>query len=169
MNVTDTFHNRPPRRLMAASFLLAMLFDFIPLSGELFRWLPELTALILFYWMINRPQNVSIGTAFAVGLLVDVGTAAPLGQHALAYMFSGYLIIRNLRQITLYSYGIQAVAVGFALMAGEIVLVLIRLRFDHRFSGWLTFLAPFTGALLWPLLNKIMVSIQNFRTVRRRR
>lgn len=167
MNNTENFYNRTPKRMILVSFLLAMLLDFIPLSGDLFHWLPEFTALILFFWVINRPQNISIGTAFLIGLLVDIGTAAPLGQHALAYMFSSYLLIRNLRQITLYNYGIQAVSVGIALLTSEIVLTLIRLRFDRQFNGWLAFLSPFIGALLWPLLNKIMVSVQNFRPLRR--
>ncbi|MCG7659685.1 rod shape-determining protein MreD [Neisseriaceae bacterium CCUG 44465] len=167
MNESETFYHKIPKKLIYISFILAILVDFIPLSGSLFYWLPEFTALILMYWAINRPQNVGIGTAFILGLLIDIGIAAPLGEHALAYIFSLYLVIHNRRQIVLYNYGIQAIVVFAALMCSEIILTLIRLHFTHHFNGWTTFLAPFVGALLWPLLNKIMVSILNFYYLRR--
>lgn len=167
MSDNDNFYSRVPLRLIYFSFALAMMLDFIPFSGNLFYWLPEFTAMMLYYWMINRPQSVDIGTAFVLGLLMDIGTASPLGQHALAYIFSAYLIVRSRRQIVLYNYGLQAVAVATALMVSELILVGVRLRIDHRFAGWLTFLSPFIGALLWPMLNKIMVTILNFRQLRR--
>ncbi|MDK4529605.1 rod shape-determining protein MreD [Kingella kingae] len=164
---SENFYSRIPKHLIYISFAVAMLLDFIPLSSDLFHWLPEFTAMMLMYWLINRPQSVDIGTAFLLGLLTDIGVAAPLGQHALSYMFSAYLIIRNRRQIVLHNYGIQAVVVFVALLCNEVVLTLVRLRFTHHFSGWLVFLSPLVGALLWPLLNKIMVSILNFRYLRR--
>lgn len=164
---SENFYSRIPKHLIYISFVFAMLIDFIPLSSSLFYWLPEFTAMMLMYWLINRPQSVDIGTAFVLGLLADIGTAAPLGQHALAYMFSAYLIIRNRRQIVLYNYGMQAIIVFAALLCNEIILTLVRLRVTHHFSGWLVFLSPFIGALLWPLLNKVMVSILNFRYLRR--
>lgn len=160
-------YSRIPLRLIYISFAITMMLDFIPFSGSLFYWLPEFTAMMLYYWLIKRPQSVDIGTAFILGLLVDIGTAAPLGQHALAYIASAYLIIRNRRQLVIHNYGLQAVMVAVALMLSELILEGVRLRFDHRFSGWLTFLSPFIGAMLWPMLNKIMVSILNFRQLRR--
>ena len=74
----EDFHNRISKRLIAATFAVAMLLDFMPFSSDGFFWLPEFTALMLLYWAINRPQSVGVGTAFVVGMLTDIGTAAPL-------------------------------------------------------------------------------------------
>lgn len=167
MENKENFYNRVPKRLIYISFLAMMLIDFIPLPGSLFYWLPEFTAMMLYYWLINRPQSVDIGTAFVLGVLVDIGTASLLGQHALAYIFSSYVIIRARRQIILYNYGAQAILVGVALMVNESILAGVRWRFEYQFAGWLLFLSPFIGALLWPLLNKVMVAILNFRQLRR--
>jgi rod shape-determining protein MreD len=38
--------------------------------------------------------------------------------------------------------------------------------YDHRFSGWAGFIAPFVGALLWPLLSKMMLGMLNSRRLR---
>ena len=166
MTETENFYSRIPKRLIYLSFAVAILLDFIPFSGGLFYWLPEFTAMMLMYWLINRPQNVDIGTAFILGLLLDVGTAAPLGEHALAYILSAFMIVSNRRQVVLYNYGMQSIVVFTALMCNEIVLTLVRLRVTHHFGGWIFFLSPVVGALLWSLLNKIMVSILNFYYLR---
>ena len=159
----EDFHNRVPKRIIVSSFIIAMLLDFMPFPAETFFWLPEFTALALLYWVINRPQIVGVGWAFVIGILVDIGTAAPLGQHALSYMLITFLVLQQQRQIILYSYGFQAVAVLGALLCNQFILMLIRLMHDHRFTDWLGFTAPFIGALLWPLLSKIMLTILNSR------
>ena len=116
MTESETLYSKIPKRLIYISFLLAILIDFIPLSGSLFHWLPEFTALMLMYWIINRPQNVGIGIAFLLGLLMDIGTNAALGGHALAYIVAAYLVIQNRRQIVLYHYGVQPVVIFAALL-----------------------------------------------------
>ena len=148
MTESETLYSKIPKRLIYISFLLAILIDFIPLSGSLFHWLPEFTALMLMYWIINRPQNVDIGTAFILGLLMDIG-------------------IQSRRQIVLYHYGVQAVVIFAALLCSEMILTVVRWRYTHHFYGWTVFLSPVVGALLWPLLNKIMVSLLNFLNSRR--
>lgn len=162
----EDFHNRISKRLIAATFAVAMLLDFMPFSSDGFFWLPEFTALMLLYWAINRPQSVGVGTAFVMGMLTDIGTAAPLGQHALSYMLITFLVQQRQRQIILYNYGFQAVAVLGALLCNQLILMLIRLMYDHRFSGWAGFIAPFVGALLWPLLSKMMLGMLNSRRLR---
>lgn len=167
MNQYEDFYNRAPTKLILLSFIVAMVVDFIPFSGSLY-WLPELTALTLIYWLIHRPNNISIGTAFLVGLLMDIGTLSALGAHSLAYMLSGYMIILNHRQFVMRNYGFQAALVWFALACNELILALIRFMAEQRFSGWLILLAPCLGALLWPMLNKLMLSLMNLRRRKRR-
>ena len=41
----DDFHNRIPKRLIAATFAASLLFDLIPFPAALSFWLPEMTAL----------------------------------------------------------------------------------------------------------------------------
>lgn len=43
----EDFHNRISKRLIAATFAVAMLLDFMPFSSDGFFWLPEFTALML--------------------------------------------------------------------------------------------------------------------------
>ena len=63
-----------PLRIVIGSFLMAILLDFMPFPFDVFFWLPELTALALLYWVMYLPNRIGMGTAFLIGLLVDVGT-----------------------------------------------------------------------------------------------
>ena len=169
MNDFDNFHNRTPTRLIFISFILALLLDLMPFGAYTTFWLPEFTAMVLLYWTINRPQSIGITAAFITGLLIDIGTASLLGQHALAYIIMIFLVKKYQRQITMHSYDWQAVAVCFALCINQFALLLIRLVYHHNLpaSSWLGFIAPFVGAFLWPLLNKLMLVVLNFRRLRR--
>ncbi|MDO4877837.1 MAG: rod shape-determining protein MreD [Neisseria sp.] len=159
----NDFYNRLPKGMIASSFAVALLIDLMPFPVESYAWLPEWTAMMLLYWTINRPQTVGIITAFSCGILLDIGITSLLGLHALSYMLMTFFIHKYQRYIVLQSYGFQAVAVFVALMGNQIFLMLARLLYTHRLTGWLGLLAPLIGALLWPMLNKIMLSVSNLR------
>ena len=158
----DDFYNRIPKRLIGATFAVSLLFDLIPFPAHLSFWLPEATALTLLYWALNRPQSVGIVTAFVCGLLIDIGIAAPLGRHALAYILMVFFIQKYQRFIVLQSYAFQTVAVLLALAGSHIVLILLHLIADHRLTGLPGLLAPVVGALAWPMLNKLMLALLHF-------
>ncbi len=167
MTELDHLSSRTSRRFVWTCFLLALLLDLIPLPAKEFFWLPEVTALMLLYWLLHRPDMVNLGTAFMVGLLLDIGSSSPLGQHALAYTVSGYFVLQQQRQASQYDSGLQALIVLAALLCNQIVMIVVRLFHDQLFIGWLYLVPPFLGALLWPLFNKVMVQVLNFRRQRR--
>ena len=86
MNDFDDSYRAMPVGVIAASFAVTMLVDFMPFPFDVFFWLPELTALMLLYWSMHHPQRVGMGIAFLLGLIVDAATAATLGLHALSHL-----------------------------------------------------------------------------------
>ncbi|WP_416190761.1 rod shape-determining protein MreD [Neisseria sp. CCUG12390] len=162
----DSFH-AVPAGLVVVTFIVAMLLDFMPFPFEAFFWLPELTALTLLYWVLQRPHAVGMGAAFAVGLLVDIGTAASLGLHALSYTVMVFFVLSHHRQIMLYGHLMQILIILAALLCNQAVLVAVRLFLNHQVITWQSFIAPFIGALLWPLLSQLMLVMINFSRSRR--
>lgn len=154
-----------PKRMVIFSFILALLFDFIPFPPLLDRLLPETTAVFVIYWILHRPQWIGIGMAFLFGLTVDIGTQTVLGQHALAYTVMAFLIDRKRRKIVLDSFGIQAVTVFGALLLTQILLGLLAL-FQHQqdFALWPMLFSSTLAGLCWPLLNKGMLALSRLRS-----
>lgn len=153
----DNLHRHIRTRYLLLSLAAALLLDFIPFPPAIATWLPEWTALMTLYWALYRPQNIGIGAAFIIGLLFDIGTATPLGLHALGFMTAVYLIQQNHNQILIYSYGLQSLVILGALLLINLIAVIIHLFASHQFVGWPIFLPSFISALLWPLLNKLML------------
>lgn len=156
-----------PKRLVAISFLLVLLVDFIPVSAPWVYPLPEFTLILLAYWMLHRPQLIGIGVAFCVGLLLDIGTNSLLGQHGLAYTVAAFLIDRKRRQIALNSFGWQAVAIAGVVLSSQMVIFLVNLFQQQQFSLWRLWLPSVTTGLLWPQLNNMMLAFAHYRRTRK--
>lgn len=166
MTEMDEFRGATPKRLVVLSFFLTLLLDFIPLPAPLAYILPEASAIFLIYWLLHRPQFIGIGAAFLLGLLMDIGTNSALGQHALAYTVTAFLIQHKQRQIVLYSFSLQAVAVALALLVCQSVSTLVTL-FQQQQPDWLAIgLPPLFAGLIWPLLNKMMLALAHYRRTR---
>lgn len=165
MSQLKDFYIRIPKKLIFISFVVGLMLDFIPVSTTL-AWLPDITLLILIYWLANCPHYINLGVGFILGLLIDIGTTFSLGGHALAYILSAYVIIINHRQFGIQNYGFQAVLVLLALTLSEVVLMAIHFIDNQRFVGWTALFAPLTGAIMWLPLNKLMNSFLHSQRLR---
>lgn len=165
MSQLKEFYVRIPKKLIFISFILGMVVDFTSISQTL-HWLPDITLLILIYWLATCPQYINLGLSFVVGLLVDVGTTSPLGSHTLAYILAAYPIIMNHRQFGVQNYGFQAVLVLLAISLAEVVLVLVSWWSANKLPDWSILAAPVVGAVLWLVINKLLTGLiysQRFR------
>jgi rod shape-determining protein MreD len=135
--------------------LLALLLTAVRLPAdtpELLSWLrPEWSAIVLLYWVMAVPQQVGMGTAWVLGLLVDSLTGSLLGLHALGFVLVAFVGLSLYERLRMYSLFQQAfivfVAIGLARLLGFWVDVLT------RGASWtpMILLPALTSALLWPM------------------
>ncbi|SCK10983.1 rod shape-determining protein MreD [Vogesella sp. LIG4] len=145
------------RRFITLTFAIALLLELMPLPVGSTRWLPDFVAMLILYWALNQPRRIGIGMAFLLGLITDVATTGLFGQHALAYSITAYLVLLRQRQLVMFNLGQQALVILAMLEANQLIMVLARLATGAAFVGWSYFLPPLVGALLWPLLNKLLL------------
>ncbi|MFC3532669.1 rod shape-determining protein MreD [Vogesella facilis] len=145
------------RRFITLTFTIALLLELLPLPVGSTRWLPDVVAILILHWAINQPRRIGVGMAFLIGLITDVATAGLFGQHALAYSITAYLVQLRQRQLVMFNLGQQALVILALLQANQVIMVLVRLASGAAFIGWGYFLPPLVGALLWPLLNKLLL------------
>jgi rod shape-determining protein MreD len=153
------------RRFITLTFALALLMELLPLPIGSTRWLPDFVGLLLLYWAINQPSRVGIGMGFLIGLIVDVSTNSLFGQHALAYSVTTYLILLRQRQLVMFNLGQQALVVLTMMLANQLIMALIRMALGSAFVGASYFLPPLIGALLWPLLTKLLLLPYRHHTI----
>lgn len=164
MTEFETTQRLAPKHFIIVSLIITMLLDFIPLSPTWFFWLPDFSLLLLIYWTLNRPQLIGLTWAFIIGLLKDIALFTLLGQHALAYTITIFIIRHYQPLITLHGYGVQSLIVLFALLSNIGILFFTQLIHNQSADGIWYFLSAITGAFLWPLLNKIMLSRAHYHS-----
>ena len=138
--------------VIAISFLLAFLLADTPVPGWLGRFWPDWVAMVLIYWCMALPHRIGMGVGWLVGLLVDAGRGALLGQHALAFATMAYLTLQTYRRIRVFSLWRQASSVLIFLLIEQVLVFWISgvIGYPPR-DGW--YLAPTVGGMvLWPLL-----------------
>ncbi|MBE0620105.1 MAG: rod shape-determining protein MreD [Burkholderiales bacterium] len=134
---------------------LGMLFDLLPWGKTV--GVPDLTAVVLAFWCIHQPRRVGIGIAWTLGLLLDVGNGALLGQHALAYSVLAFLAFAVHRRILWFPPWQQALHLLLLLLSTRLLMLVIRIAAGADFPGWSYFAGSFICAALWPTLSFLLL------------
>lgn len=134
---------------VAASLIVTLILNFLPLQGDILILRPDFLALALAYWNINYPHKMGMSIAFGMGLLMDVGNAGVLGQHALAYSVVIYLTQIFGRRLRLFNPLRQAPQIALILLMMQWVIVVVAVLSDALLPDWHYYLSIVTGALLW--------------------
>jgi len=152
---------RPISGLMiVASFIGALLINLLPWQAAIANFAPDFVALLIVYWCLNQPRRVGVGAAFMLGILMDVGDANVLGQHALAYSVIASLVLIRQRRIAIYPFWQQALFAFALLLLAQVIMVMIRAAMGDAFVGWTYFLGSALAALLWTPLSNLMLMHQ---------
>ena len=136
--------------VIVVSFVAALVLTILPLPDWLQVLWPEWGALVLLYWCLALPERISVGTAWVVGLLLDVLHGSLLGQHALAMTVIAYLTVNLHQRIRLYPLWQQALTVLMLLALYQLLLMWFDGIIGQPTKPWTYWLPPLTGMLLWP-------------------
>ena len=143
---------------IAFSLLCAVLLNMLPWGR--FIAAPDFVALTLVFWGVHQPRKVGIGTAFFLGLLMDVHDASLLGENALAYTLLSYFAIMLHRRILWFKVTTQILHVLPLLLLAQTTQMVVRLMVSGKFPGWFFFVESLVAALLWPLATMLLLAPQ---------
>lgn len=134
----------------------AFLLNLWPFAGVAAALKPDFLALLLLYWCIQAPRLVGVGTAWTLGLLMDVADATVFGQHALAYAVLAYSAEYFRRRVLRFPLWQQAAQVALLLAMCAAIVLLIRSVAGAPLPRWTYIVPPLSGALLWPLVSIVL-------------
>lgn len=142
------------------SFLVALMLSALPLSEELQWWRPEWVLLVLLYWIVALPSRVGLGTAWVLGILLDVLEGSLLGLNALALTIVSYIMILIYQRVRMFSW-VQQVLFVFALVALNQFIAHWVKGILGVSSQSLMFLVPaLISAVLWPVLFMLLRGVR---------
>ena len=150
------------------SLLLGLLFNLVPASGLAQMARPDFLALVLLYWCIREPRMISVGIAWCLGLLMDVGDATVFGQHALAYAVLAYAAEYLRRRVLRFPLWQQAAQVAILLLFCNALVLVVRVVGGAPMPPWTYVVGPLVGAVLWPAVTVLLQSQQRPRRSKNR-
>jgi rod shape-determining protein MreD len=130
----------------------ALLLSIVPLPDGLEWFRPYWVALVVIYWVLEEQQSIGLGTAFVVGIVLDILAATLLGLHALSLVVLVYLVRRFRSRLRFFPPWQQAMAVLALLLNDRIILLWIATLLGEPLPTWHYWLGPLIGTVVWPWL-----------------
>ena len=135
--------------LFPVSVLVALLLGLLPLPAWLQPFRPYWLALAIAYWLIEEPERIGLGIAFACGLAADLAFGGLLGEQALRLTVLAFIVQRFRSQLRFFPVPQQALAIGGLLLNDRVVSAAIHLALGEPQVPWAYWWAPLLGMLLW--------------------
>ena len=153
--------DRNSRRLpVLITLVVGLMLTIMPLPDAIEAFRQNWLALLLIFWAMQLPRTWSVGTAWIVGIVLDVSYGTLLGQHALALCLVVFATVRFHLLMRVFPLS-QLTATVFALLT----LYQFILYWVNGVAGVsapaMTYWAPvLTGTLMWPLFYAFLSGVR---------
>ncbi|MBT8109195.1 MAG: rod shape-determining protein MreD [Gammaproteobacteria bacterium] len=153
--------HRASRRLpVIGTLVVGLMLSIMPLPDTIAPFRPDWLALLTIFWAMQLPRTWSVGSAWIVGLILDVSYGTLLGQHALALCVIVFITVRFHLLMRVFPLS-QLTATVFAMLA----LYQFLLFWINGVAGLAAPAAAYwapavTGTLIWPFLYMFLTGVR---------
>jgi rod shape-determining protein MreD len=128
----------------------------LPLPDLLTPFRPPWVALAVIYWVMMSPRDFGLGSAWLVGLMLDIFQGGLLGQNALALTVIAFLTLRFHLQIRIFPLWQLTMTVFALLTVNAFIVFWIDGIVGNPLLGITRWTQVIFGAVLWPPVMAIM-------------
>ncbi len=132
----------------------------LPLPDFFTPFRPPWAAIAVIYWIMMWPRVFGVGSAWIIGLLLDILYGEMLGQNALALSVIGYLTLRFHLQIRIFPLWQLTMTVFSLLIINAFILFWIDGVAGNPPAGIARWTQVIAGGILWPPIMAIMDRIR---------
>jgi len=149
---------------VVVTIIVALMLSVMPLPDWLEAFRPDWIAITLIYWAMMLPRTWSVGSAWIIGLVLDVAQGTLLGQHALALCVIVFVTVRMHLLMRVFPIG-QLIAAVFSLLAlYQFILFWINGVAGVPVEAVHYWGPVISGAIVWPgvvsVLNGVRLRVQ---------
>lgn len=143
------------------SFFIAYLLAIVPFPEWAMNYRPEWVPMVMIYWAIALPYRVGIGSAWVVGLVLDVLEGSTLGVNALALVVIAYVALSLHLRMRMFS-SLQQSGLVLTLVGLNLILCnWLQIVTGQSVSSNLMFLmGAVTSAIIWPSLFQLLRQVR---------
>lgn len=143
--------------IILLSFSIAYLLAIVPFPEWAMIYRPEWVPMVLIYWAMALPYRVGIGSAWIVGLLLDILEGSVLGLNAMSLVILAYVTISLHQRLRMFS-SLQQSGLVLALVGLNLMLCnWLQIVTGQSIPSSLMFLmAALSSAVIWPSLFQLL-------------
>jgi len=145
--------------IITMTFLLAFILTLLPIPLWAGWFRPAWVLLVLIYWNLRFPNQVNIGIAWFVGLLMDVLNGTLLGEHALAMTVASYFVIKMHARIRMFPLVQQGLCVLLLVLLYQFVIYNIQGFVNEAPQSKWYWISALVSMLLWPWVVSILKNL----------
>src|SRR4051812_17852214 len=112
--------------VILTSFLVAIVLTLLPMPEWTIWMRPAWVLMTLIYWATVMPFRVNVGTAWFIGLCLDVLNGTLLGEHALALTLVVYFAVRIHSRFYMFPLIQQAMVIFLFVLLNQFILYCIQ-------------------------------------------
>ncbi len=142
--------------IILLSFVVALLLTVLPLPEWAQPYRPQWYTLTLIYWTLALPERVGVGIGWLLGIVVDVLTAALLGQHALSLALIAFITHKMHQRVRLFPLWQQSLTVLSLLLIEKLLALWVMGAAQQPTPSLLFWAPPLVGMFLWPWVYIIL-------------
>ena len=136
--------------LMPVSLILAFFWQFWPLGTAVRLFAPDAIVMVTLYWALSKPQYVSSGWAFFIGLTRDSVEGCPLGMHALAMVVVVYIVQLSNERMRMFAIWQQSLVIGALYTLYLLICDWVLLLSPHHSGNIFMLMIVISTGLCWP-------------------
>jgi rod shape-determining protein MreD len=142
------------------SILFGLTLELVSISNYLEPFRPHFLLMIVLFWLYSTKTQFSIGSAWIVGLLMDIALLYPLGINALAFAITAYITKRNQKWLSKLSITeISAAFAGFYILQIFLSLIINNMIGNTTSFNFWVFGSVVSSILLWPLVYTLLYEL----------
>jgi len=153
-----------PRRMpIILTYMIGLVLTMMPLPDSIAVFRPDWIALLVIFWAMQLPRTWSVGTAWVIGIVLDVSQGTLLGQHALALSCVAFITVRSHLLMRVFPLP-QLTATVFPILATYQFLLFWINGVSGVDAPLITYWGPaISGTLLWPVVMSLLSGMR-YRT-----
>ena len=149
------------RLSVIVTIIIALMLMVVPLPDGAEPFRPDWITLTLIYWVMRMPRSWSVGSAWVVGIVLDVAQGTMLGQHALALTVVIFITVKFHLLMRVFPMQ-QLAATVFALLAMYQFLLFWANGVAGIDAPAISYWAPvLSGTFVWPFVFVLLRGVSS--------
>ena len=137
---------------IVTTLIIALILALLPMPHWTIWLRPAWVLMVLIFWSMMTPYRVGVGTAWVMGLLVDLLTGTVLGEHALAFSLIIYFVNKLHIRLKMAPFLQQGISILVFMLLYQFIIYCTQGFIGQLPDTQLYWLSSLTSTLLWPWL-----------------